>query len=91
MFHLIGTVFFTYNAHITLHALLPDSTSQTGLLFAGFSLVFLNHFWSCQVAFLLEEKSFMAFLFSKRNLIATQSVLSGRRSIFTKLAAFPVQ
>lgn len=39
MFHLIGTV-FTYNAHITLPALSPDSTSQTLLLFAGFSLVF---------------------------------------------------
>lgn len=39
MFHLIGTV-FTYNAHITLPALSPDSTSQTVLLFAGLSLVF---------------------------------------------------
>ena len=60
MFHLIGTVFFTYNAHITLHALVADSTSQRGLLFAGFSLVFLfvrQHFY------LTKKRSFHFFFF----------------------------
>ena len=63
MLHLIGTV-FTYITHITLPALLTDSTSQTVLLFAGFSLVFLlTMFCSCQTTFSLEEKAFMAFPF----------------------------
>ena len=74
MLHLIGRV-FTYNVHITLPALLTDSSVAVCRVQLSF---LLTMFWSCETTFSLEEKAFMAFPFLGENLLATESVVLGR-------------